>query len=190
MSGAFTGTLTEYGYLELLVEAERALPLLLQGAWRWKSMLVTYEHPHVERIYSDIDVGAGPMRVMLHKVLEVPEGATPLWHPHPWPSAVRVLEAGRGRVYEMDIGRGPSNDFAAVMRSSGELRYAMVDPAAWHYVRPIGGPSYSVMVVGPPFQEPQHAQHRPKTQQGPLSPDAFQRSLMMWREAYTLPSRG
>jgi hypothetical protein len=73
-----------------------------------------------------------------------------LFHPHPWPSAMRILEG----TYEMAVGHGAGSTappIAARIIASGDFRYEMTDPDAWHYVRPIGRPSLSIMVTGKPW---------------------------------------
>src|SRR5262249_19829040 len=73
-----------------------------------------------------------------------------LFHPHPWPSAMRVLEG----EYEMAVGYGPGMEeppIAALMVAQGDFRYEMTHPDGWHYVRPLRRPSMSVMVTGKPW---------------------------------------
>jgi hypothetical protein len=40
---------------------------------------------------------------------------------------------------------------AALMISSGDFRYEMRAPDSWHYVRPLGWPTRSLMVTGKPW---------------------------------------
>jgi hypothetical protein len=41
------------------------------------------------------------------------------------------------------------------------IRYEMTDPDAWHYVRPLGGPTLSVMVTGQPWDRPAPRSSKP-----------------------------
>lgn len=131
--------------LDVLHEIERALPELLASREGWQSLDIDYHPPHVERVYRQI----GSARVYLHVIHPcAPEDA--LFHPHPWPSAMRVLE---GR-YEMGVGYGSGDaapPIAARLIASGDMEYEMTDRDAWHYVRPIDGPALTVMVTGAPW---------------------------------------
>jgi len=40
---------------------------------------------------------------------------------------------------------------AALLIARGDFRYEMTQPDSWHYVRPIGEPTLSVMVTGQPW---------------------------------------
>src|SRR4029079_13314692 len=74
-----------------------------------------------------------------------------LFHPHPWPSAMRVLDG----IYEMAIGYGPGAALppvAARIITRGDLRYEMTDRDGWHYVRPIERPAMTIMVTGKPWE--------------------------------------
>jgi hypothetical protein len=57
--------------------------------------------------------------------------------------------------YEMAVGYGPGEEpppVAALLIASGDFRYEMTHPDAWHYVRPIGGPALTLMVTGKPWE--------------------------------------
>ena len=76
-----------------------------------------------------------------------------LFHPHPWPSAMRIL-CGE---YEMAVGYGKGEStppIAALMIAAGDFRYEMTDADAWHYVRPLKEPTMSLMVTGKPWARP------------------------------------
>ena len=58
-------------------------------------------------------------------------------------------------TYEMGVGYGVGNlepPLAATVILSAGSAYEMVDMDAWHYVRPLRSPAYSVMVTGKPWQ--------------------------------------
>jgi hypothetical protein len=123
---------------DLLSEKERG---------RWKTLFIDYEKPWVERVWCQFE----EMRVNLHRIHPCADGEA-LFHPHPWPSAMKIL-AGK---YEMAIGygeRGLDNPpkIAAKLEMGENTQYEMVEPNAWHYVRPINRPVMSLMVTGTPW---------------------------------------
>ncbi len=131
--------------LDVLFQVEQALPQLLQDESAWHSLLVNYHPPIVERLWT---VWPG-CRVYLHRIYPC-ERERALFHPHPWPSAMRVLEG----EYEMAVGFGAGMEtppVAALMIARGDFRYEMTHPDSWHYVRPLGAPTLSLMVTGKPF---------------------------------------
>jgi len=174
--------------LELLDQAEQYLPDLLAQAGLWGTLHVTYEYPHVERLVREWRPFPSfrNMRLMLHRIAPPPPTVEPLWHPHPWPSAVHVLAPGAvdwyrdpQAEYEMGVGRGPNRNFDVVTRTRGELRYAMVDPGAWHYVRPRGeSASYSIMITDTPY--PKVTEDRPHVQHALLTPDRARDLHALW----------
>jgi hypothetical protein len=129
--------------LSALHEVWEELPGWLVQPSLWQSLDIDYHPPRVERLYRSW----GAHRVYLHALHPcAPEQA--LFHPHPWPSAMRVL-SGR---YEMGVGYGRGElipPLAARLVGGPGLEYEMTDPDAWHYVRPIDGIALSVMVTGP-----------------------------------------
>jgi hypothetical protein len=134
--------------MEILAAVEQDLPRLLLDEQSWNSVFVNYHPPMVERLW----LRWGDYRVYLHRILPCAPGEA-LFHPHPWPSAMRIL-AGE---YEMAVGYGKGEaapPVAALMIARGDFLYEMTDPDAWHYVRPIGGPTLSLMVTGKPWGRP------------------------------------
>jgi hypothetical protein len=132
--------------LEVLARVETELPSLLRDDSRWHSIDINYHPPFVERLWCSWN----EYRVALHKIH--PCGATEaLFHPHPWPSAMRIVE---GR-YEMAVGYGAGitpPPIAARIIGAGDFRYEMTDPDAWHFVRPIDAPATTIMVTGRPWR--------------------------------------
>lgn len=125
-----------------LEQVQAALPTLLADKSIWKSLLIDYRNPTVERLYTDWN----GLRVSLHCIQPCTLEEA-FFHPHPWPSAILILEGG----YEMGIAYGagtttPPTAMTQVL-AAGSL-YEMTNPDGWHYVRPVGKPSYSVMVNG------------------------------------------
>jgi hypothetical protein len=131
--------------LDVLVQVEQALPRLLEDESVWQSLLVDYHPPTVERLWTPWR----DYRVFLHRIYPCERGQA-LFHPHPWPSAMRVLDG----EYEMAVGFGAGIEtppVAALMIARGDYRYEMTHPDGWHYVRPMGGPTLSLMVTGKPW---------------------------------------
>jgi hypothetical protein len=134
--------------LDVLAAVEKELPALLEEEGAWKGLYIDYHPPTVERLWRPW----GGYRLSLHRIYPCGPGAA-LFHPHPWPSAMRILE---GR-YEMAVGYGPGlkpPPFAARLIAGGDFVYEMTHPDAWHYVRPLDAPTYSLMVTGPPWDRP------------------------------------
>lgn len=155
--------------LQELHDALESLPDLLRRPEIWRSLHVVYEPPRVERLWCQ----HGELRVFLHRIW--PTDADVLYHPHPWPSAVRVVS---GRYLHL-IGTEDRVLSTQVLAVGSE--YEMLDSAAWHSVRPLGGPSDSVMVVGP-LHRPTPAMPRPPAEpQPPLDPARAQTLLYEWR---------
>lgn len=132
-------------WYERLDAACAALPALLDEDG-WKSLYIDYEKPHVERLHRNLEDG---FRLMLH-VIHPCERAEAFWHPHPWPSIVRVVKG----AYETGIGSIETNrptSLATVVRGGPGLTYLMPDPEVGHYVLPLGGEVWSIMLTGPMF---------------------------------------
>jgi hypothetical protein len=141
--------------LEVLAQLEKALPALLRDEGIWQSLHVDYHPPTVERLWTRWR----EYRVYLHRIHPC-EREEALFHPHPWPSAMRVL----GGEYEMAVGFGPGMQappVAALTVSRGDFRYEMTHPDSWHYVRPLGAPTLSVMVTGKPWERESHKSSTP-----------------------------
>lgn len=154
--------------LNTLHEVLRVLPTLIADAAGWQSLDVSYHPPRVERLWRQY----GPHRIYLHRIYPCAP-AEALFHPHPWPSAMRIVSG----TYEMALGSGAGREpppvAATVMMVPGS-EYEMVEPDGWHAVRPIGNPALSVMVTGAPWDRP-----APKST-APLSPleETAKRSLL------------
>ncbi|MFT5679577.1 MAG: hypothetical protein ACI8RZ_000481 [Myxococcota bacterium] len=130
--------------LELLADVESELPALLaDGGWR--SLDIDYHPPRVERLYRPWR----DLRLNLHRIWPC-EVNDALFHPHPWPSAMKVLSG----TYRMAVGYGAGTTtppvMATILLRAGSC-YEMSDPDAWHDVRPLGGPSLSIMLTGKPW---------------------------------------
>ena len=152
--------------LEVLHSVEHLLPVLLRKE-EWQSLLIDYHPPTVERLWRDWN----GYRIYLHCIHPcLPEEA--LFHPHPWPSAVRVVSGS----YEMGVGSGegeapPPVVTRLILHEVDE--YEMTDPLGWHYVRPLGGSSMALMVTGKPW-----VRWSP-TSDKPLSPLPFMKARQL-----------
>ncbi len=128
--------------LKELDQVQVALPGLLADRKIWKSLLIDYRNPIVERLYTDWN----GLRISLH-CIQPCTAEEAFFHPHPWPSAILILEGG----YEMGVACGeglvvPPNAMTLVLAAGS--RYEMNNRDGWHYVRPREKASYSVMVNG------------------------------------------
>jgi hypothetical protein len=140
---------TALTFLPALESALAALPELLPTA-PWKSLAVRYERPFVDRLWTPFEFEGQSYRLNLHHIQSCKLGQA-FWHPHPWPSIVVLL---RGR-YEMGIGYGvginpPDNVLTCILEPMAI--YEMVNPDAWHYVRPLSPEgSWTLMLSGTPW---------------------------------------
>ena len=141
--------------LAVLAEAERALPRLLEEEEKWTGLFVDYERPFVERLWRSW----GEFRLNLHRIHPCDPGQA-LWHPHPWPSAMRIHD----HPYEMLVGYTdgdtPPPTAARLVLAPGST-YEMVEPDGWHAVRPIYEPVHTLMVTGTPWNRSSPKSARP-----------------------------
>jgi len=161
--------------LDILYAVENELPILLHDEDTWNSLYVDYHPPIVERLW----MPWGDYRVNLHRIYPCTRDEA-LFHPHPWPSAMRVLSG----EYEMAVGYGKGEtapSIAALMIASGDFRYEMTDPDAWHYVRPLREPTMSLMVTGKPWDRPSPKSGKPLQQ---LSVEQRSAMFQFFREQY------
>lgn len=111
----------------------------------WKSLNVNYHPPHVERLWCQL----GDYRISLHFIHPCKREDS-LFHPHPWPSAIHVLEG----EYEMGMGFGAGlkePEIFSTIVSQGSMYYEMPHKDGWHYVRPTTSVCGSVMLSGKPW---------------------------------------
>lgn len=138
----------------------------------WNSLHITYEHPHVERLWCQ----HGDLRVFLHRIYPLPTLLEPqhvLYHPHPWPSAVRLV-SGR---YIHRVGLQDRVMCTQVLGAGAS--YEITDPDLWHSVEPEGGPSDSIMVIDKPYPIRPSMPHVDVPQK-PLSADRFDELFDEW----------
>lgn len=170
---------------KLLAQVEAELPKMLNDEDRWQDLVVTYHPPLVERLWTQYD---DEHRVLLHRVHHVDdEHGDPLWHNHPWPSIVKVIQGS----YTMMVGTWESGEQEPDPRFHFELVegcvYEMPDQFSWHDVNPLGGTSLSIMITGKPFKTMHMGPAVEPTEKQPRM-DAGQRATMFntWRSALEL----
>lgn len=132
-------------FLGKLYAVEHALPYLLTNESLWHSLYVDYAKPYVERVYTNWN----GLRINLHRI-KACESQEALFHPHPWPSAMRIVEGS----YEMGVGYSSTDEIppaAATVVLPAGAAYEMVHPDGWHYVHPLSNHSLTVMVSGEPW---------------------------------------
>jgi hypothetical protein len=157
----------------------RLLPDLLRKPDSWQSLFVDYEPPFVERLWTAVTVDGEPYRVFLHRIHPA-ELDRCLFHPHPWPSAIKILSG----TYLMNCGYGPGMEPPPVsmrLKLATGTSYEMAHPDGWHCVSPVGEPSCSLMVTGAPWTR---LSHKPTKTLQPLAPDVAENLLTFFRRAY------
>lgn len=120
------------------------IPQLLAIPHIWKGLDIDYEQPRVERLWTQINED----RILLHKIYPC---KAPFFHPHPWPSAVKILTG----TYTMQVGYSTTLEeppVAATVLLKQESEYEMIDRNGWHSVNPHQVPSFSIMVTGVPWR--------------------------------------
>lgn len=112
--------------LDVLNKIILSLPALLKDEDSWNTVFIDYEKPQVERLWRS----SGENRIYLHKIYPCTVDEA-FFHPHPWPSAILLLEG----TYEMGVGFGkgmePPPIAATVLLSAGST-YEMIHPDSWH----------------------------------------------------------
>src|SRR3989338_2335811 len=131
--------------LELLDELKVELPALLVDAGSWQSLRIDYHPPLVNRLWREWR----DYRVYLHIIYPCSREEA-LFHPHPWPSAMEIVSG----KYEMTVGYGEENNpppVASIIELLEGAKYEMTNINSWHLVRPLDGPSASIMIAGKPW---------------------------------------
>lgn len=126
-------------------EAEELPKLLKSPVYTWENvqgLLIDYHPPRVERLWFPWRTD---YRVYLHRIHPVLPPHTPLYHNHPWPTAIKVVTGKCEHVA----------GFEGVEETSQVLLpgayYEMVTPHEYHAVNPMDGPSLSLMITGRPW---------------------------------------
>lgn len=132
--------------LNKIFNIEKQLPKLLENKDSWHSVYVDYHKPFVKRLWKQ----EGDLRIYLHQIFPC-EKEESLLHPHPWPSAMKVISG----FYEMGVGFSDTNQepiIASTLILPENSYYEMIDINSWHYVRPLEKPSFSLMITGTPWK--------------------------------------
>lgn len=108
---------------------------------KWFGIELRHELPHIDRIWLCHD----EERYCLHKILPIEDGE-PYYHRHPWSCETFILHG----TYLMDIGYGGGDvppPVACRLKLTTGSSYVMDDPLAWHAVKPVDGPVYSIFRI-------------------------------------------
>lgn len=129
---------------------------LLRSDNVWETLDIDYHPPFVKRLWIQLDED---YRLYLHEIHPC-KTEEALLHPHAWQSAMHVLPIGG--VYEHGMGHRmpywdivsmgyglPKDVIISTQEVHSEMYYEMIDKNAIHYVRPLNGPVYTVMLAGP-----------------------------------------
>lgn len=139
-----------YEMLQILEEIEKQMSRILIGiideTIPIKTLYIDYHKPFVKRIWFSV----ADYRVYLH-LIEAMDRNVPtqaLFHPHPWPSAMRIIKG----EYLMGVGNSKTDDApepdCTLIIPAGTC-YEMTNHDGWHYVYPTVD-TYTIMVTGPP----------------------------------------
>jgi len=159
---------------DILARAEQALPELLRSLEGWNSLDVAYEPPRVERLWRPFE----GHRLYLHRIHPC-ESA--LYHPHPWPSIIKIVAGG----YEMSVGFGAGDKpppYAARLKLDPRTIYEMSNIDGWHYVLP-SVENLSIMITGAPWDRWSPGPS-PDVKLGPLSEAAIANLISAFRVVY------
>lgn len=163
--------------LQILRDIEEQMPNFLKIE-SWRSLYIDYDYPYVERVYLDWE----EYRINLHIIHPIPEGQVPYYHPHPWPSACRILR----NAYRMRLGLEVEPDHVVDVSNlvmSRNSAYEMVFPNTWHAIEPLNNVNVpSLMITGKPYGIviPNQAGHQLKE----LSQERVESILELFRYLY------
>jgi hypothetical protein len=135
--------------LEVLHSVEKELPSLLSRD-DWIGFRLDHEPPFIDRLLRPYRDG----KLLLHRIHP---SETALYHRHPWPSAMRLVEGS----YELTLG-----PITKIVHAPFE--YEMTDPLAGHAVRPIET-ALTVMVTGPRWSRPPRSEEAAPLPEGEIA---------------------
>lgn len=144
---------------DILNMIEEELPELLLIEDIWKSVYVDYHKPFVKRLYTNFVLEDYNYRIYLHEI-EACEIQQALFHPHPWPSIMKLLSGS----YNMLVGYGEGltePPVAVKLELPTGTVYEMSEVNGWHAVAPIAQSSFSLMITGEPWKRDSHKSTKP-----------------------------
>ena len=166
-----------FSMLPMFQKMEQEILDLMKDETAWRSLYVDYHPPIVERIWRQW----GEYRVYLHRIHPCIPGEA-LFHRHAWPQAVRVISG----TYEMGVGVLPfqtsSTPLLVISLMGPGSYYEMNHPSGGHYVQPIGQPSRSVLLTGPPREKIEAPKSTKPLHE--LSPAMFRKNFDFFRDYY------
>lgn len=133
---------------------ENQLPKLLRNESLWKSVYVDYHKPFVKRLWTNFIFEGHNYRIYLHEI-ESCNIEEALFHPHPWPSIMKLLSGS----YHMNVGYGEgliSPPVAVQLELPAGTTYEMSEINSWHAVAPLKDSSFSLMITGEPWKRESH----------------------------------
>lgn len=138
----------------ILNHIEKDLPKLLNDKELWQSLYVDYHKPFVKRLWTNYKFEDKNYRICLHEIehCDIKEA---LFHPHPWPSIMKLLSGS----YEMIVGYGAGltePPVALTLNLPQGTIYEMSQIDGWHAVAPTQNSSFSLMISGEPWNRESH----------------------------------
>ena len=162
--------------LDVLAQLEQALPAMLMDESIWQSLYVDYHPPIVERLWTrwreyrascTESILASASRLCSTLILGPPLCASSTGNTR-WQSV--LVQGCLSRPSPLSWFRG-------------DFRYEMTHPDSWHYVRPLGAPTLSLMVTGKPWDRESHKSGKPLQ---PLRTEQVAELLRLFRARYPL----
>lgn len=138
----------------ILKIVEKELPDLLKEESLWKSVYVDYHKPFVKRLWTNFLHNGCNYRIYLHEI-ESCNIQEALFHPHPWPSIMKLLSGS----YNMFVGYGEGllePPVAVKLDLPTGTVYEMSEINGWHAVAPVNESSFSLMITGEPWIRESH----------------------------------
>ena len=120
----------------------------------WHSVYVDYHKPYVKRLWTNYSFDGKNYRIYLHEI-ESCNIDSALFHPHPWPSIMKLLSGS----YDMIVGYGAGLEeppIALTLSLPTGTVYEMSQINGWHAVAPIEESSFSLMISGEPWNRESH----------------------------------
>ena len=161
--------------LETLKVIFEMFPELLDDITGWNSLYVDYDKPYVERLWRQL---FKEHRLYLHIAHPCKKGES-FFHNHAGPSAMLVISG----QYEMMIGRGVEGrkpETVSTVIIGPNQGYEMLDRDDWHSIRPIDGPTMSLMLCGPLWTN--HIAPKPTKKLFPLTIERSKEILELFKQ--------